>query len=132
MCEKTAIETSCAKEKATELELTWRVINGKPYYSIKYKLFGENYYHIGYSSYSFKNVLKWKDEYFEMVTEENAEDAAPEFVMSLGSFKTIWKCPKCGKRFKLKHEKEGIIQKSDIDVNYCSKCGTKFNWGDGD
>lgn len=132
MCKKTAAEANYSKEKVTELELVWRAINGKVYYSIKYKVLGENYYHVGYSSYSFENVLKWKDEYFEMVTEEIAEDVEPEFVMSLGSFKTIWKCPKCGKTFNLKHEKEGIISKADIDVNYCSGCGTKFNWEDGD
>lgn len=120
------------KTKVTEMEQIFEVINDKPYYSLKYKKVGEDYYHIGYSSYSFENVLKWKDEYFEMVTEEIAEDVEPEFVMSLGSFKTIWKCPKCGKTFNLKHEKEGIISKADIDVNYCSGCGTKFNWEDGD
>lgn len=55
------------KEKVTELELTFRVIDGKSYYSIKYKKVGENHYHIGYSSYSFENVLRWKDECFEVV-----------------------------------------------------------------
>lgn len=55
------------KEKVTELELTFRVIDGKSYYSIKYKKVGEDYYHNGYSSYSFENVLRWKDECFEVV-----------------------------------------------------------------
>lgn len=132
MCEKTSVETDCAKEKVTELELVWRVINGRPYFSIKYKLLGEKDYHIGYSSYLFENVMKWKDEYFEIATEQIVEAVAPEFIMSLGSFKTIWKCPKCGKIFNLEHEREGVIVKTDIDVNYCSRCGTKFNWEDGD
>ena len=132
MYKKTAADSNYQKEKVTELELVWRVVSEKPYYSIKYKVLGENYYHIGYSSYSFKNVLKWKDECFEMVAEEITEDVVPEFVISLSRFKTIWMCPKCGKRFNLKHEKEGIVQKSDIDVNYCSGCGAKFNWEDGD
>lgn len=63
---------------------------------------------------------------------DEKEEIEAEFVMSLGSFKTIWKCPKCGRKFDLKHEKEGLIQKADIDVNYCSGCGAKFNWEDGD
>ena len=58
---------SAQKEKVTELGLVVRVVEGKLYYEIKYKKVGENHYHIGYSSYSFENVLRWKDECFEVV-----------------------------------------------------------------
>lgn len=44
----------------------------KPYYSLLYKEVGKNYRRIGYSSYSLKQVLQWKKEVFEKVSEENA------------------------------------------------------------
>ena len=43
------------------------MINGKPYYEIKYKKVGEDYYHIGYSSYNLDFVLEWKAKCFEIV-----------------------------------------------------------------
>nr|WP_297940416.1 hypothetical protein [uncultured Lachnoclostridium sp.] len=58
------------KTKVTELEQIFEVIADKPYYSLKYKKIGEDYYHIGYSSYDFRIVMKWKDEYFERVEED--------------------------------------------------------------
>ena len=48
------------------------MINAKPYYEIKYKKIGEDYYHIGYSSYSLGFVLEWKDNCFEII--EESED----------------------------------------------------------
>lgn len=60
-------EHSTQKEKVTELGLVVRVVDGRLYYEIKYKKVGENHYRIGYSSYSFENVLHWKDECFEVV-----------------------------------------------------------------
>jgi len=54
------------KTKVTELEQIFRIIDDKPYYSLKYKKVGEDYYHIGYSSYDFHNVLQWEREYFEL------------------------------------------------------------------
>lgn len=55
------------KEKVTEIELIFRVVDERPYYEIKHKKVGESFYHVGYSSYCFENVLRWRDEYFEMV-----------------------------------------------------------------
>lgn len=55
------------KNKVTSLEIIVRMIGNKPYYEIKYKKLGENFYNVGYSSYSLKNVLLWKDECFEFV-----------------------------------------------------------------
>lgn len=43
------------------------------YYEIKYKKVGEQVYTIGYGSYDIDNVMKWKEEYFELVEEEQRE-----------------------------------------------------------
>ena len=58
--------------KVNEIEIIVSMINGKPYYEIKYKKVGEDYYHIGYSSYNLDFVLEWEDKCFEIV--EESED----------------------------------------------------------
>lgn len=55
--------------KVSSLEIIVRMIDSKPYYEIKYKKIGEDYYHVGYSSYNINNVLKWRDECFDIVSE---------------------------------------------------------------
>lgn len=55
------------KNKVTNLDIVVRVIGGKPYYSLKYKELGNNYFNVGYSSYSLENVITWKNEYFDMI-----------------------------------------------------------------
>lgn len=60
-------ENDDAKNKVTSLEIIVRMINNKPYYEIKYKKVGEYYSHVGYSSFNIDNVLKWRDECFEIV-----------------------------------------------------------------
>ncbi len=55
------------KNKVTSLEIIVRMIDNKPYYEIKYKKVDEDYYQVGYSSYNLNNVLKWRDECFELV-----------------------------------------------------------------
>lgn len=55
------------KNKVTNLDIVVQVIGGKPYYSLKYKELGNNYFNVGYSSYSLENVITWKNEYFDMV-----------------------------------------------------------------
>lgn len=60
-------ENDDAKNKVTSLEIIVRMIDNKPYYEIKYKKVGEDYYHVGYSSFNIDNVLKWRDERFELV-----------------------------------------------------------------
>lgn len=55
--------------KVTEIDIIVNMISGKPYYEIKYKKVGEDYYHIGYSSYKLENVLVWRDEYFDIAKE---------------------------------------------------------------
>lgn len=46
------------------------MIDNNPYYEIKYKKVGEDYYHVGYSSFNIDNVLKWRDECFELAIEK--------------------------------------------------------------
>ena len=60
-------ENDDTKNKVTSLEIIVRMIDNKPYYEIKYKKVGEDYYHVGYSSFNIDNVLKWRDECFELV-----------------------------------------------------------------
>ena len=61
--------------KVSSLDIIVTMMDEKPYYEIKYKEIGESYHHIGYSSYELHNVLKWKNECFEIVSEtpSNAE-----------------------------------------------------------
>ena len=59
-------ENDDTKNKVTSLEIIVRMINNKPYYEIKYKKV-EYYSHVGYSSFNIDNVLKWRDECFEIV-----------------------------------------------------------------
>ena len=59
-----------SKIKVTDIEQIFRTIDDKPYFELKYKKVGEDYYHVGYSSFDFHNVLKWKEEYFELMTED--------------------------------------------------------------
>ena len=49
------------------------MIDNKPYYEIKYKKVDEYYYHVGYSSFNIDNVLKWRDECFELVESDREE-----------------------------------------------------------
>ena len=58
--------------KVSEIDIIVSMINGKPYYEIKYKEVGEDYYHIGYSSYNLDFVFEWEDKCFEIV-EENED-----------------------------------------------------------
>lgn len=66
-CDSKASENDDTKNKVTSLEIIVRMIDNKPYYEIKYKKVGEYYYHVGYSSFNIDNVLKWRDECFELV-----------------------------------------------------------------
>lgn len=42
----------------------------KPYYEIRYREVGKDYYCVGFGSYDLNNVLKWKEEEFEVVHEK--------------------------------------------------------------
>lgn len=66
MCDVNANIKHNLKTKVTDIEQIFEVIYDKPLYSLKYKKVGEDYYHIGYSSYDFHNVIQWELEYFEL------------------------------------------------------------------
>lgn len=66
MCKTSTNIKHNPKTKVTDIEHIFEIIDDKPYYSLKYKKVGEDYYHIGYSSYDFHNILQWELEYFEL------------------------------------------------------------------
>lgn len=66
-CDNKVSENDDTKNKVTSLGIIVRMIDHKPYYEIKYKKVGEDYYHVGYSSYNLNNVLEWYSECFELV-----------------------------------------------------------------
>lgn len=69
-CIRTAArDNKTERIKVSCLDIIVTMIEKKPYYEIKYKEIGEDYYHVGYSSYKLENVLAWKDECFEIVKE---------------------------------------------------------------
>lgn len=68
-CATSEIKDDPIKIQVTSIDVIVRKINGIPYYEIKYMKLGEDYYHIGYSSYDMETVFRWKDEYFELVNQ---------------------------------------------------------------
>lgn len=66
-CDNKVSENDDTKNKVTSLGIIVRMIDHKPYYEIKCKKVGEDYYHVGYSSYNLNNVLEWYSECFELV-----------------------------------------------------------------
>lgn len=63
-----------SKIRVTKAEIIVRGIADKPYFEIKYHKVGKSYNNIGFGSYSLENVFKWKDEYFEIVKGESANE----------------------------------------------------------
>ena len=47
-----------------DIDIIVEIIGNFPYYEIKYKEVGKDYYNIGFGSYALNKVLKWKEEYF--------------------------------------------------------------------
>lgn len=64
------------KIQVESLDVIVFMINGRPYYEIKYKEIGNDYYNIGYSSYNLDFVLEWKEKYFEVLENKAAKDTA--------------------------------------------------------
>lgn len=155
--EKTSV--SVEKEIVTELEQTFRIVDDKPYYSLKYKKVGESYYHVGYSSFDFHNVLKWKEEYFELVKENYKETIkklrSPELPdgLVMVDLETRQEAIKALKKqipmkpidktkpddtASLAYENCNIIVcptcggrlKLKSKGKYCDKCGQKLDWGE--
>lgn len=155
-CDSKVSENDDTKNKVTSLEIIVRTIDNKPYYEIKYKKVGEDYYHVGYSSFNIDNVLKWRDECFELVdakatrvviqaleevqqyraigTPKECRAAAvkqtakkPIFNHNLSDTLSVFHC-ECGNKIKVSHN-IGIMNNNNAP-NYCSNCGCKFDWGD--
>ena len=61
------------KTKVTSAEIIVTGTADKPYFEIKYKEVGKDYYNIGYSSFCLENVFAYREEYIEIVKECEAE-----------------------------------------------------------
>ena len=61
------------KIKVTHIEIIVTGTKEKPYFEIRYKVLGNNYYNIGYSSYDLNIVFDWKERYFSLVCKEDKE-----------------------------------------------------------
>lgn len=57
-----------------DIEVIVRGVANKPYYEIKYREVGNDDYNIGFGSYDLNNVLKWKEEEFEVVSEKEKKE----------------------------------------------------------
>lgn len=57
-----------------DIEVIVRGIANKPYYEIKYREVGNDDYNIGFGSYDLNNVLKWKEEEVEVVSEKEEKE----------------------------------------------------------
>lgn len=71
--EKQTEQKTNEKIKVTDIDIICVKGFRGTYYEIKYKKVGEQVYTIGYGSYDIDNVMKWKEEYFELVEEEQRE-----------------------------------------------------------
>lgn len=63
------------KNKVASLEIIVRMIDNKPYYEVKYREVGKEYYSVGYSSYDLKIVLDYIATYFEIVGSDRQTNA---------------------------------------------------------
>lgn len=57
-----------------DIEVIVGGMRNKPYYEIKYREVGNDDYNIGFGSYDLNNVLKWKEEEFEVVSEKEGKE----------------------------------------------------------
>lgn len=59
------------KIKVDSIDIIVTMHGDKPYYENKYREVGDNYYHIGYSSYYLDVALEYREKYFELVERES-------------------------------------------------------------
>lgn len=117
-CIRTAARDSKTERiKVSCLDIIVTMIGKKPYYEIKYKEIGEDYYHVGYSSYKLENVLAWKDECFEIVKECRPQTNADR-IRSMTDEELAGL---------LKEVKEDY-QWANPDYPDCEDCGEWLNW----
>lgn len=67
--------SSVEKNKVTSLEIIVRMMGDKPYYELKYREVGKEYYSVGYSSYDLKIVLDYIATYFEIAESKEQTNA---------------------------------------------------------
>ncbi|MBD8930791.1 MAG: hypothetical protein EGQ79_01375 [Ruminococcus sp.] len=72
---RTLEEIQEGKTKVESLEIIVEGTKEQPYYEIKYKEVGSDYYCIGYGSYCLEYVFEWKEQCFELVEQEKHESA---------------------------------------------------------
>lgn len=59
------------KIKVDSIDTIVTVRGDRPYYENMYREVGDNYYHIGYSSYRLDVALEYREKYFELVERES-------------------------------------------------------------
>lgn len=64
-----------------DIEVIVGGVRNKPYYEIKYREVGNDYYNIGFGSYDLNNVLKWKEEEFEVVSEKETKEVTNRMLL---------------------------------------------------
>lgn len=99
MCDVSAETPSSEKILVTELGIVVRVIDGKPYYEIKYKKVGHSDYNVGYSSYNLDFVLEWRDNYFIIVGEDSMKAVAQFYRVSLSQWLKDCTAPSANERY---------------------------------
>lgn len=128
--------------KVSSLDIIVTMMDEKPYYEIKYKEIGESYHHIGYSSYELSNVLKWKKECFEIVSEtpSNAEEQGLLLKLPCGIGTDIYYIPS-EKNFRLNlldgHGEENRVFHQTVDRitfrknGWYMECDSDLEYGTG-
>ena len=97
----------------------------RPYYQILYYDTSDKTWHIGYSSYNLANVVKWKQECFEVVGEiEDMEEVKHgHWIVPSGAIKIFQDkyviCSECNVMIP-------VIKEIDR-CWYCPKCGAKMD-----
>lgn len=61
------------KIKVTKADIVVALPLGKPYFNIHYREVGNDYDNIGFGSYDLNNVIRWREEEMEIVSEVEAE-----------------------------------------------------------
>ena len=99
----------------------------RPYYGILYYDTSDKIWHFGYGSYNLENVVKWRQEYIEVV----AETADIEVVRHgewlqdpEDCYGGDYICSICGN-----YAEESYRGSNSVLTNYCSKCGAKMDGG---
>lgn len=67
----TTEEKTQEKIKVDSIYTIVTVRGDRPYYENMYREVGDNYYHIGYSSYCLDVALEYREKYFELVERES-------------------------------------------------------------